>query len=96
VRRGVTRHGAEHDPAAITLTTNTVRALLLQHRRGLAIVRPRRFLRVLDDESDNHVLECGLAGSVDAVVTGDRRMLKLGSYGDFRIRIVTIREFLES
>jgi len=58
------------------------------------IVRPKRRLSVLDDEADNRVLECGLAGRVDAIVTGDKQMLKLGSYGDFRI--ITIRQFLES
>jgi putative PIN family toxin of toxin-antitoxin system len=57
-------------------------------------VRPRRRLRVLDDEADNRVLECGLAGRVDAVVTGDKQMLKLVSHG--RLRIITIREFLDS
>jgi len=56
------------------------------------VVRPRHLLRVLDDESDNRVLECGLAGRVDAIVTGDRQMLKLGVYGEFRI--ITIRNFL--
>jgi putative PIN family toxin of toxin-antitoxin system len=56
------------------------------------IVRPRRILRVLHDTSDNRVLECGVAGRVDAVVTGDKQMLKLGSYGDFRI--ITLRDFL--
>jgi hypothetical protein len=33
-----------------------------------------------------------VAGRVDAVVTGDKQMLKLGSYGDFRI--ITLRDFL--
>ncbi len=58
------------------------------------IVRPKRRLSVLDAKADNRVLECGLAGRVDAIVTGDKQMLKLGSYGDFRI--ITIRQFLES
>ena len=57
-------------------------------------VRPGRRLRVLDDDADNRVLECGLAGQVHAVVTGDRQMLKLGPYRD--IGIMTIREFLSS
>ena len=58
------------------------------------MIRPRRRLRVLDDEADNRVLECGLAGRVDAVVTGDKQMLKLASHGGFRI--ITIRGFLDS
>ncbi len=57
-------------------------------------VRPGRRLRVLDDEADNRVLECAVAGQVHAVVTGDRQMLKLGSHGD--VRIISIREFLSS
>jgi predicted nucleic acid-binding protein len=56
-------------------------------------VRPRRRLRVLDDEGDNRVLECGLAGRVDAIVTGDKRMLKLGVHRD--VRILRVREFLD-
>ena len=58
------------------------------------IVRPKRRLSVLDDQADNRVLECGLAGRVDTIVTGDKQMLKLGSYGD--LRIITIRQFLDS
>ncbi len=58
------------------------------------IVRSKRRLSVLDDEADNRVLECGVAGRVDAIVTGDKQVLKLGSHGNFRI--ITIREFLDS
>jgi putative PIN family toxin of toxin-antitoxin system len=58
------------------------------------ILRPRRRLSVLVDEADNRILECGLAGRVDAIVTGDKRMLKLAAYGG--IRIISIRGFLDS
>ena len=58
------------------------------------ILRPRRRLSVLDDEADNRILECGLAGRVDAIVTGDKRVLKLASYAG--IRIITIRQLLDS
>jgi putative PIN family toxin of toxin-antitoxin system len=58
------------------------------------ILRPRRRLSVLDDETDNRILECGLAGRVDAIVTGNKKMLKLASHAG--IRIITIREFLDS
>ena len=57
-------------------------------------VRPKRRLSVLTDDADNRVLECGLAARVDAVVTGDQRMLKLDRYGEFRI--ITVRQFLDS
>jgi putative PIN family toxin of toxin-antitoxin system len=36
-----------------------------------AMVRPRRRLRVLNDEPDNRILECALTGKTDAIVTGD-------------------------
>lgn len=57
------------------------------------VVRPRRRLQVLKDEQDNRVLECGLAGKVDVVVTGDKQVLELGSHAV--LRILTIRKFLE-
>ena len=54
---------------------------------------PERF-DVLSDEPDNRILECAIAGGVDAIVTGDRAVLKLG---DFRgVKIVSLREYLES
>lgn len=61
----------------------------------LAVMVPsKRRLRVLDDAADNRVLECGLSGRVDAVVTGDKQILKLASYRS--LRIITLREFLAS
>ena len=58
------------------------------------IVGSKRRLRVLVDDADNRVLECGVAARADAIVTGDKQMLKLGSYGD--LRIMAIRQFLNS
>jgi predicted nucleic acid-binding protein len=58
------------------------------------ILRPKRRLSEFEDDADNRVLECGLAGRVEAIVTGDKKMLKLGSYAGFRI--ITIRQFLDS
>jgi len=58
------------------------------------VVAPRTKLTVLDDEPDNRILECAVAGSVDVIVTGDQAMLDLGSYEG--IRIMTLREFLKS
>lgn len=58
------------------------------------IVQTRRRLSVLNDQADNRVLECALACQADAIVTGDREMLKLRNFR--RIRIISLREFLES
>jgi len=33
-----------------------------------------------DDPDDNRVLECAIKGRADYIVTGDRHLLRLGSY----------------
>jgi putative PIN family toxin of toxin-antitoxin system len=49
---------------------------------------------VPDDPDDNRVLECAVAGKADFIVSGDRHLLRIGSYEG--IAIVTVRQFLES
>jgi putative PIN family toxin of toxin-antitoxin system len=56
------------------------------------MVSPRAVLRVLEDEPDNRILECAVAGGADVIVTGDQSMLKLGEYEG--IRIVSLRSFI--
>ncbi len=56
------------------------------------LVRPRRTLDVLDDEADNRILECAVAGKADAIVTGDKAMLALQAYRD--VRILTLKDYL--
>lgn len=46
-----------------------------------------------DDPDDDRVLECAVAGRADYIVTGDRHLLKLGSYE--QIPILTVREFMD-
>ena len=48
---------------------------------------------VRDDPDDDRVLECAIAGRADYIVSGDRHLLKLGSYED--IPILTVRQFLD-
>jgi len=56
-------------------------------------VSPRRRLHVVEDEPDNRVLECALAGRAQAVVTGDRALLALH---DFRgVRLLSLRHYLD-
>ncbi|MGH7815454.1 MAG: putative toxin-antitoxin system toxin component, PIN family [Candidatus Binataceae bacterium] len=55
---------------------------------------PRRVLKVLQDEADNRILECAIAGHADAIVTGDRAILALGSFEG--IKILSLRQYLES
>jgi predicted nucleic acid-binding protein len=49
---------------------------------------------IADDPDDNRVLECAVKGSADYIVTGDRHLLKLGSYE--ASAIVTVRQFLDA
>jgi putative PIN family toxin of toxin-antitoxin system len=56
------------------------------------MVHPRIRVRELDDDPDNRILECAVAGGADFIVTGDRAMLALGSFRT--VRIVSLREFL--
>lgn len=59
------------------------------------IVRPDMVLHVIaDDPDDNRVLECAIQGGTDYIVTGDRHLLKLGSYE--AIPILTVRQFLDA
>jgi putative PIN family toxin of toxin-antitoxin system len=57
------------------------------------LVIPREKLAVLDDEPDNRILECAVAGRADIIVTGDRAMLNLKKYQG--IRILSLRQFLD-
>ena len=57
------------------------------------LVRPQRRIKVLDDDPDNRILECAIAGRADAIVTGDRSLLMLRSFG--HVRVLSLREYLE-
>jgi len=49
-------------------------------------------LSAVNVEPDNRILECAVASAASAIVTGDRHLLALVSYGD--IRIMTVSELL--
>lgn len=57
-------------------------------------VEPGERIDRLRDEADNRILKCALAGRADAIVTGDREMLRLGAFRG--IRIVTLGEYVAS
>jgi putative PIN family toxin of toxin-antitoxin system len=56
------------------------------------VVTPRRRLRVVQDDPDNRILECALAGRAEAIVTGDKALLALMSFRN--IPVVTLRAYL--
>jgi putative PIN family toxin of toxin-antitoxin system len=56
------------------------------------IVKPVKRIHILEDEPDNRILECALHGKTDAIVTGDKGMLKLREFAG--IRIMSLKEYL--
>jgi putative PIN family toxin of toxin-antitoxin system len=62
-------------------------------RREADIVPPDESIDTVRDPDDDKFLEVALAGGADYVVSGDRDLLDLGSYGG--IEIVRPDEFLE-
>jgi putative PIN family toxin of toxin-antitoxin system len=58
------------------------------------IVNPKQTIDIiLEDPSDNMVLECALEAEADYIVSGDHHILKLGEFKD--IKIVTSAVLLE-
>jgi putative PIN family toxin of toxin-antitoxin system len=57
-------------------------------------VEPKKKINVLEDEADNRILECAIAGKADVIVTGDRAMLRLGKYEG--VRIINLNHYLQS
>jgi uncharacterized protein len=58
------------------------------------LVRPTIRLSVLGDEPDHRILECAVAGRAQSIVTGDKAILKLGSYRG--IDILRLSGYLET
>ncbi len=56
-------------------------------------MKPVKKIHILKDDPDNRVLECALHGKADAIVTGDKEVLKLKGFEG--IRIMTLKEYLE-
>ena len=64
--------------------------------RGFAVlVNPSESVNVVhEDEPDNRILECAIAAGADAIVTGDRHLLKLDRFRS--VVIVSPRGFLDA
>ncbi len=58
------------------------------------VVEPRSVLAVVEDESDNRVLEAAVDASVDHIVSGDGHLLGLSAFRG--ISILTPAEFVRS
>ena len=56
-------------------------------------ISPRIRLKIFDDDPDNRILECAVAGEADVIVTGDRAMLRLNKYKN--IRLLSLKDYLD-
>jgi len=65
-------------------------AVILSELREL--VKPTRKISIFKDEPDNRILECALYGKADALLTGDKEMLRLREYSG--IKIISLKEYL--
>jgi uncharacterized protein len=61
-------------------------------RLGHNVVPRRKVSEIKNDPDDDRILECALAANADAVVSGDRHLLRLGEFEG--IVILTPRQFL--
>jgi len=57
------------------------------------LVNPTQRVKILKDEPDNRILECSMSGNADAIVSGDKDMLKLKAYKN--VKIISLKEYLE-
>lgn len=50
------------------------------------IYDPKATLSIVDDEPDNRVLECAVAGQAHLIISGDNHLLRLKSYENIPIK----------
>ena len=68
-------------------------AQLITSISSLAIVlKTTPWLKVVSDDPDNRILECGVKAAADFVVTGDKHLLKLKNYE--HLEIIRLSTFL--
>jgi len=56
------------------------------------VLKTTPFINVLDDDPDNRILECAVEAKADLLVTGDKHLLKIKQYEDFKI--IKLSDFL--
>lgn len=61
---------------------------------GICVMPETSFRVVHDDPDDDHILECAVAADARVIVSGDRHLLRVGSFRG--INIQTPREFLDA
>ncbi len=69
-----------------------IKAAVRHVAAAATVVKPAERLAVLSDEPDNRILECAKEADAAVIVTGDRHLLGLGTFGG--TAIVTLAAFL--
>jgi hypothetical protein len=72
--------------------TGVTREVLNDFQNFSHVVDPPETIVVIDYPPDNRILECAVAGEADYIVSGDRHLTDLKTYG--KIKIITPTEFL--
>lgn len=76
------------------VTSHDISAIIKILLTSAKVVTPQHRLRLITkDKKDNKILECGIAGKVDYIVTGDKHLLQIKEYKG--VKIVTPREIVE-
>jgi putative PIN family toxin of toxin-antitoxin system len=74
-------------------TPEEIAEAILIVRDAARVVTPAVQLDVIsEDPADNRILECAVAAGSDYIVTGDKDLLRLGTYDS--IKILTVSDFL--
>jgi putative PIN family toxin of toxin-antitoxin system len=64
----------------------TARTASLQYAALATLIQPPKFVApICEDPDDDAVLECALSAAAEAIVSGDRHLLKLGSFRGIEI-----------
>ncbi|MBI3609984.1 MAG: putative toxin-antitoxin system toxin component, PIN family [Nitrospirae bacterium] len=79
--------------AKFSAETTRTDAFIARLKERAHIVHPKDTVSILDDDPDNRVLECTLAGGASIIVTGDHDLLRLNEFRE--IQILKPAEFLE-
>jgi putative PIN family toxin of toxin-antitoxin system len=62
-----------------------IEEVLRQIAQVAKIVRPKKTLKVIEDESDNRILEAAVKGKADFIVSGDKHLLSLKKFENLSI-----------
>lgn len=66
--------------------------LLTYISKTARVLKTSPHLKVLSDDPDNRILECAIEAKADLLITGDKHLLKIKHYEDFRI--IKLSDFL--